>query len=184
MIFFVYATIAPISTVALGLTFFILSISFRHQFVYIYPRHPDTGGKMFVGFINFAFTCIIVSELTVVGFLGIKQNPVAAGLMFPLIVVTIGFMIYIKQKHMSHGNQLPSSVCMEADYRNAVEGSIDFSFIKNAYLHPALKAELDVKPEEANMLGAKAVNQTAPSKELSEDSNTGRGDEVNQDEVA
>ena len=153
MIFFVYATIAPLSSVALGLAFFILSFSFRHQFVYIYPKHPDTGGKLFLGFIDFAFICIIVSELTIVGFLGIKKNPVAAALMFPLIVLTVGFMIYIKQKHLKVGDQLPSVLCVVADARNDADESVDYSFLKDAFLHPAMKADLDVQPEAPKQAG-------------------------------
>ena len=42
----VYATIAPLVTYFLSVFFLLLNVSYRHQFVYIYPTFPDSGGRL------------------------------------------------------------------------------------------------------------------------------------------
>lgn len=48
----VYAVIAPLTSFVLGFCFLIMFISYRHQFIFIYPKKPDSGGKLWVRFIR------------------------------------------------------------------------------------------------------------------------------------
>jgi predicted RNase H-like HicB family nuclease len=151
----------------MGFLFLLLGMGYRHQFMYIYPKGPDSGGKLFMGFLNFIITCIIVAEFTVVGLLGIKQSPIAAGLMFPLLIVTILFVIYIKQKHLSQPEYLPARRCIIIDLDNEEDGQFDDSFVYRAYTHPDLKTEKEVLPD--NMTAAGSRDEGPSTNEVFQD---------------
>jgi hypothetical protein len=123
--------------------------------MYIYPKGPDSGGKIFLGFLNFVTTCILVAEFTVMGLLGIKKSPIAAALMFPLIIVTIFFVMYIKQKHLSQPEYLPARRCIIVDLENEELGQFDDSFVYRAYTHPDLKTDKEALPDNMTVAGSR-----------------------------
>lgn len=89
MIFLVYATIAPLASYILGLCFLVMGGLFRHQFIYIYKPHPDSGGYLYLAFIRTLTTCMIIAEVTITGLLALKKSPAATPLMVPLLVCTV-----------------------------------------------------------------------------------------------
>jgi hypothetical protein len=52
MVFFVYSTMAPITTFFLAFCFLLAGIGYRNQFFYNYPTTPDSGGKLWSNFIR------------------------------------------------------------------------------------------------------------------------------------
>ena len=77
----VYQTIAPISSFILGFSFLILRPFCLHQFVYIYPIMPDSGGVIWTEFIKILLVCMLIAEITIVGLMGLKKAAVATPLM-------------------------------------------------------------------------------------------------------
>ncbi len=55
--------------------------AFLHQFVYIYPTLPDSGGKIWISFIRIIMVCMTVAQLTLVGLMGLKKAGIATPLM-------------------------------------------------------------------------------------------------------
>jgi Calcium-dependent channel, 7TM region, putative phosphate len=64
MVFLVYAVISPITCFVIAFCFVYMGSMFRHQFVYIYPAQPDSGGKIWMGFIRILLVCLLVAEVT------------------------------------------------------------------------------------------------------------------------
>jgi Calcium-dependent channel, 7TM region, putative phosphate len=64
MVFLVYAVISPITSFVIALCFAYMGSMFRHQFVYIYPAQPDSGGKIWMEFIRILLVCLLVAEVT------------------------------------------------------------------------------------------------------------------------
>jgi calcium permeable stress-gated cation channel len=60
----VYAVIAPITSFVLAFCFLYMGAAYRHQMVYIYPTHPDSGGKLWTRFIGILITCMLIAEVT------------------------------------------------------------------------------------------------------------------------
>ena len=115
MVYLVYATIAPITSFIVGICFFFMSATYRHQFIYIYPTWPDSGGKMWISFFGLLPVMMIIAELAIVGMLALNKSPIASALMFPLVVVTILFSIYIKQQHFRVAAFIPARDAMLVD---------------------------------------------------------------------
>jgi calcium permeable stress-gated cation channel len=60
----VYAVIAPITSFVLAFCFLYMGAAYRHQIVYIYPTHPDSGGKLWTRFIGILISCMFIAEVT------------------------------------------------------------------------------------------------------------------------
>ncbi len=139
MVTFVYAVIAPITAFFLLACFILLESVYRLEFFRNYPVASDSGGKLWIGFINILVGCMVFAQLTLVGFLALKKAVAALPLMLPLIVITILFYIFINDKHIKVATTLPTSACLELDKQNEQCGLTDFSFVHARYLQSALQ---------------------------------------------
>ena len=119
---------------------------FRYLFIFIYPDRPDSGGKLYFSLLNITLVIMVISEITVLGLLGIKLSIVGALLMLPLLLVTVLFNIYVRQKHFFIAEHLPSSKSLEADLSREEEG-FQTDFLLGVYTQPELKAEKEALPD-------------------------------------
>lgn len=138
MILLVYSVIAPLVSFFLSGCFILLGALFRHQFTYIYPRFPDSGGAIWVKFIRILTKCLLIAEITIFGLLALKKSIYATPLMLPLIIITVIFQYYIGQEHWHTAARLPSQNCLRCDLRNERKRLDD---IAGQYLQPELREE-------------------------------------------
>lgn len=87
VVLFVYAPIAPITSFFVLFCFVLLESSYRYQLFHNIPLH-DTGGKLWLSFIQFVLGCLVIAQLTLIGLLLLKQSPFAGPAMGPLLCVT------------------------------------------------------------------------------------------------
>ena len=137
IVMFVYSTISPLVNWFCLIFFCFVSSVYRHQFIFNYPNSPDSGGKIFLPFLDCLLACMIISQLTIAGFLALKKSAVAAPLMIPLLIGTILYIVHLKESLFSAGTFLAASTCVEEDDLNQVRG-VDYSEFKNQYKNPAL----------------------------------------------
>ena len=136
MVYFVYATLAPVINFFLSVCFLIMECGYRFMFIHNHPPKADSGGKLWKGFIQIALGCMIVSELFFVAFLILKESTYATPLMAPLIVCSGVFVVYLHCNHFHVSNYVTSFSCMEHDNKNQEEESFDF--VLGKYLQPCL----------------------------------------------
>lgn len=142
MVLFVYTTIAPISCYVLAFCFLASGAANRNQFFYIYSTNPDSGGMLWMIFVDIALSCMAVAQITLGAYLALKQANVAAGLMVPLLIFQILFHISIHQRHFKVAQRIPTEDSIELDEH----GPMDFSFLRDKYKQSALKVK-DLEPE-------------------------------------
>jgi hypothetical protein len=147
MVFFVYSAIAPITTFFLYFCFVLLESGYRYQFIHNYPRAFDTGGKLWLTFIQFSFACMLISQLTLIGLLVLKKSVFAGPAMGPLLAITILFIIFLNGKHMFIARHLPTRDCLILDQQNSEAGLDDDYFARGKYLQPALRSAASVEAE-------------------------------------
>ena len=150
MVFFVYSTMAPISCFFMGICFLLMGAGYRHQFVHIYPRNTDSGGKLWVHFLGIITICMIIAQITIVGLLALNRAPIASAMMFPLLIITILFNVYIRQKHFLMAEFLPSRNAFAIDLRNNVEREMDYEFLRAQYVQPELR-DRELLPDNFNV---------------------------------
>jgi hypothetical protein len=146
MVFFVYAPIAPVTTFFLYFCFILLESGYRYQFIHNYPRPFDTGGKLWLVFIQFMLACMIISQLTLIGLLILKKSFYAGPAMGPLMAVTILFVVFINRKHTLVTKHLPTRDCIIVDRIHSENGIDNNYFARGKYLQPSLRA-VPVQPE-------------------------------------
>ena len=144
MILLVYAVIAPLTTFVAAFCFLYKAVLYRHQFIYIYPTTPDSGGKMWLSFMRNLPFYMLIAQVTIVGLLALKQATIGVPLMIPLIIITFLFKQYISQQHFTVPMRLPTRECVQLDAANGP--SFEPTFAKDAYIQPELR-ELVTVPE-------------------------------------
>jgi hypothetical protein len=191
----VYQVIAPLTSYILGFCFVIMRPVFLHQFVYIYPASPDSGGVIWADFIKILLICMIIAELTILGFLALKKSEIGSALMvrkylkllcdgFPvtcpapahnsfvllelaaLIVVTMLFNAYIREEHFRVANVLPTEISSSRDLKNREDFNLDF--VRGAYLQEELRhkdAFAEDLPESLDLDRAEILGITPPRDE-------------------
>jgi len=137
MVLFVFTLLAPIISYILAFAFLIMELGNRHQFFYIYPSTPDSGGRIWMEFISVCLCCMPVAEAILLTALGLGQAHVAVYVFIPLLVASVLFVLYVRFRYFPIFVHLPSEDCAEADARSR---SIfrDFSFVLKKYRQPAL----------------------------------------------
>lgn len=88
MINLVYSCIAPIMPYILFICFAVLSLVYRHQLIYTYSKENDDEGALWSVAILLLITCMMISEITLIGVILLKQAFIPGILMIPLIVVS------------------------------------------------------------------------------------------------
>lgn len=136
MVFFVYACLAPISSFFLLVMFFVMETGYRYQFYHNYPPTPDSGGKHWKGFFHILQACMIFAQLTLIGFLVLKQSFYAIPFLVPLLVVTILFILYLNNYQLPATDFLPTSECVRVDKLYRLH---DYNFAKGDYMQPCIR---------------------------------------------
>jgi Calcium-dependent channel, 7TM region, putative phosphate len=142
MLLFTFVVLSPSISYVLLFAFVALEIGCRHQFIYIYPATPDSGGRMWITFVNIALICMPFAQLVLLSYMALAKARKAFAMTIPLIVVTVLFNLYIRQKHFHIARYLSSVTCVELDHKNRSQEDIgSFDFLKDKYFQPALLPE-------------------------------------------
>ena len=88
---------------------------------------------------------MLIAQVTIVGFLALKQSILGVPLLSPLIGITWMFKIYIEKRHFRISENLPANDCLRKDIET-MEESVDFSEFKDKYLQASLIAQV-VEPD-------------------------------------
>ena len=141
VVFFVYSTIAPITCVFLFFCFLICESGYRYHFIHNHAPTPDSGGKLWQGFIQVLLASMIIGQCTLFGLLILKSTVWALPALAPLGVLTVLFIIYTIPKRNHVATHLPTLKCVTVDKKNKEDGITISQFAAHEYLQPALKAE-------------------------------------------
>lgn len=138
MVLFTFVALSPFVSYVLVFYFLSFEIGCRHQFIYVYPSTPDSGGRMWMSFSTIALVCMLVAELILSSYMVIAKATTQFAMMVALVVVTVLFNVYIFQKHYRVALHVSSESSVELDACNNLIGLEGYSFLKDKYLQPAL----------------------------------------------
>ncbi|KAG7367316.1 protein of unknown function DUF221-domain containing protein [Nitzschia inconspicua] len=160
VVFFVYSTISPITSVFLLGCFIILESGYRYLFIHDFPTSPDSGGRIWAGFVAMIFTGILIGQLTLIGLLLLNEAFYSVPALVPLVIITVLFIIFVHPARMHVAQYLPAITCIELDKETSADHGMinDFDFLRDQYLQPALKQPL-VFPEESSFTSRSQKDQ-------------------------
>jgi hypothetical protein len=116
--------------------FFMMESGYRYQFPHNYPATPDSGGQHWIGLLHILQCCLIVAQMTLLGFLLLKRSFYAIPFMGPLLAITILFISYINKNQLHVTKFLPTSDCIRVDKVNRLN---DMNFANSVYQQPCIK---------------------------------------------
>lgn len=151
MILFAYSVMAPVVSIIAGICLLLVLLCYRHQFIYVYSKRNDTGGLLFAKFVPLAIGCILVSEITLLGVLMLKQSIAAVVLLIPLVLATVMFQKYVGQQHYLVAMQLPMVSAIERDEIMNPEEIGTISFARDEYMQPS-RRERYKEPMNMNLI--------------------------------
>jgi hypothetical protein len=135
VIFFVYAPIAPISSLFLCASFIICESGYRYHFIHNNKTSPDSGGRIWKGFAKVLAYSMLIGQFTLIGFLVLKKAVYAVPALAPLPVITLLCMTSVWPKKIHASDHLPTMECTKLDRER---GDENFDFLKGVYIQPAL----------------------------------------------
>ena len=68
------------------------------QVMYVYSYPYQTGGLLWISFVNNVMTALIIAQITAIGLFGIKEAYLQAAWAVPLPIATIYFILLIRAK--------------------------------------------------------------------------------------
>jgi hypothetical protein len=136
MVFFVYACLAPISSFFLLAMFILMESGFRYQFFHNYLCKVESGGQYWRGFLHLLQGCMIVAQLTLVGFLLLKKCFYTLPCMTPLLIFSCGFFYFLNTHQLPVVKFLPTGQCVQVDQRYRLH---DSSFVQGMYMQPCIR---------------------------------------------
>jgi len=139
MILLTYATLSPLVCVVMAFAFAVSEVSYRHQHMYIYPS-LDSGGQIWFQFIAIFEGMMLFAEGILMSYFVIVKANGQAAMMFPLIVLTSIFIVYLHQRHFRVARYLSSEDSVRADIRNDLNRTTALKLFGDKYLQPSLIA--------------------------------------------
>ena len=140
MVLYVYSCMAPITSYFTLLVFLVVTVSFRNQFIYVYPIANDSGGKLWINFTKLSIISMIIAEVILLAVVLLKEGYIAGILLVPLIIYSIIFDRYFRERHYLVTAFLPAGDSVEADFEHQREG-ITYEWLSDQYQQQALKVK-------------------------------------------
>ena len=142
MVLFTFSVLSPFVGYFLLFAFIAMEIGYRHQFIYVYPPILDSGGQLWMKFITITLVCMIAAEIVLITFMTLSKATAQAYAIIPLLLSSILFMFYLRQRHFKVANYLSLETCDKIDNLNKFNqrSAEDVDFLNNKFKQPELLA--------------------------------------------
>ncbi|KAL9547184.1 hypothetical protein MBANPS3_006284 [Mucor bainieri] len=106
-IVFEYSLICPIILLFGTVYFCFTYVVYKYQFLYVYFRPYEAAGKLWTMVIPRVIFTLVLFQLTMIGLFLLRANYILAGLMVPLILITILYRYLLSVAYSKNAHHLP-----------------------------------------------------------------------------
>ncbi|KAF6136747.1 hypothetical protein GIB67_020069, partial [Kingdonia uniflora] len=146
---FTCSILAPLILPFLLVYFFLGYIVYRNQFLNVYITKYETGGDMWPIMHNTTIFSLVLAQIIALGVFGIKRSPIASGFIIPLVILTLLFNEYCRQRfHPIFKSSYSAQDLIEMDRRDEQSGrmpeihqQLQSSYCQSTLTHKKGKAE-------------------------------------------
>lgn len=155
---FTCSVVAPLILPFLLVYFSLGYIIYRNQMLNVYRSKSETGGQYWPVVHNGTIFSLILMQIIALGIFGVKEVPVASGLMLPLVLFTLLFNEYCRQRfyHMFQSYSAEDLISKDAKDEPNEEMQNFLSSLASAYLHPTLHplelSDIEESSKEVNVV--------------------------------
>ncbi|XP_011017061.1 PREDICTED: CSC1-like protein RXW8 [Populus euphratica] len=125
LIGFTYSVMAPLILPFLLIYFLLAYLVYRNQIVNVYITKYEGGGQLWPIVHNTTIFSLVLTQMISLGVFGIKKSPVASGFTIPLIICTLLFNEYCRQRFFPIFKKNVAQVLLEMDRRDEQSGRMD-----------------------------------------------------------
>ncbi|KAK5824038.1 CSC1-like protein RXW8 [Gossypium arboreum] len=115
---FTCSIMAPLILPFLLVFFFLAFLVYRNQILNVYVRKYESGGEFWPIVHNSAIFSLLLTQVIALGIFGIKRSPVASGFIIPLILLTLLFNEYCRQRFSPVFKRRPAQILIEMDQQD------------------------------------------------------------------
>ncbi|XWS25467.1 hypothetical protein CRYUN_Cryun27aG0070700 [Craigia yunnanensis] len=135
LIGFTCSVMAPLILPFLLVYFFLAFLVYRNQILHVYVSKYESGGQFWPIVHNTTIFSLVLTQIIALGVFGIKISPVASGFTIPLILFTLLFNEYCRQRFSPVFKRSPAQVLIEMDREDEQWGRVEeiYNQLRSAY---------------------------------------------------
>nr|XP_027093184.1 CSC1-like protein RXW8 [Coffea arabica] len=122
---FTCSIMAPLILPFLLVYFFLAYLVYRNQILNVYVTKYQTGGLYWPTVHNATIFSLVLTQIIASGVFGIKKSPVASSFTFPLIILTLLFNEYCRQRFLPVFKRNAAKVLIEMDWQDEQSGKME-----------------------------------------------------------
>ncbi|XP_042416926.1 CSC1-like protein RXW8 isoform X1 [Zingiber officinale] len=122
---FTCAILAPLILPFLLVYFLLGYVVYRNQIMNVYITRYETGGRMWPIVHNTTIFSLVMAQIIALGVFGLKESTVASGFMIPLLILTLLFNEYCRQRFHPLFKNLPAQDLIDRDKEDEETGRME-----------------------------------------------------------
>ncbi|CAN6450679.1 unnamed protein product [Victoria cruziana] len=140
---FTCSILAPLILPFLLVYFFLGYVVYRNQILNVYCTKYESGGRIWPVVHNTTVFSLVLAQIIALGVFGLKDSPVASGFTIPLLVCTLLFNEYCRQRFSPIFDSFSAQDLMEMDRGDEIKGRLDevLQKLPSAYCQHVAKAK-------------------------------------------
>uniref|UniRef100_A0A7N1A999 CSC1-like protein RXW8 n=1 Tax=Kalanchoe fedtschenkoi TaxID=63787 RepID=A0A7N1A999_KALFE len=119
------SVLAPLITPFLLVYFTLAYLVYRNQFLNVYIEKYKSGGQFWPIAHNSTIFSLVLAQIIAIGVFGLKKSPVASGFTIPLVICTLLFNEYCRQRFYPVFKKYPAEVLMDMDFQDEQNGRME-----------------------------------------------------------
>nr|XP_019069214.1 CSC1-like protein RXW8 isoform X1 [Solanum lycopersicum] len=121
---FVYSTLSPLILPFLLVYFSLAYLVYRNQILNVYVTKYQTGGTYWPIVHNATIFSMVLMQVIAMAVFGLKKSTVASSFVIPLIIMTLLFNEYCRQRFQPLFMQIPAQILIEMDRQDEQNGKM------------------------------------------------------------
>ncbi|XP_020530029.1 CSC1-like protein RXW8 isoform X2 [Amborella trichopoda] len=156
---FTCSILAPLILPFLLVYFFLGYVVYRNQILNVYCSKYETGGQFWPIVHNTTVFSLILTQIIALGVFGIKHSPVASGFTIPLLLFTLLFNEYCRQRFSPIFHSYSAEVLIKMDREDEGSGRLDgiLEQLQAAYCQPEMMVHDILDCEDGNSGGGESI---------------------------
>ncbi|CAI9116023.1 OLC1v1017067C1 [Oldenlandia corymbosa var. corymbosa] len=122
---FTCSVMAPLILPFLLVYFFLAYLVYKNQILNVYVTNYQTGGLYWPTIHNATIFSLVITQVIASGVFGIKKSTVALSFTFPLIICTLLFNQYCRQRFLPVFKSNAAKVLIEMDWQDEQSGKME-----------------------------------------------------------
>ncbi|KAK9097098.1 hypothetical protein Sjap_022595 [Stephania japonica] len=122
---FTCSILAPLILPFLLVYYFLGYIVYRNQFLNVYVTKYESGGQFWPIAHNTTIFSLVLSQIIAIGVFGLKRSPIASGFTFPLVILTLLFNEYCRQRFFPIFKSYSAQDFIEMDRQDEASGRME-----------------------------------------------------------